>query len=81
MPLNEFFQRDRHLLLYGAGVVNMARDVEQLCARVSLSAKPEKPRASTTADGGRHRYSLHIGNSCWAAEHTFNTAADSEADV
>lgn len=43
MPLNEFFQGDRHLLLHGAGVVNMARDVEQLCAGVSLSAKPEKP--------------------------------------
>lgn len=39
VPLYEVFQRDRHLLLYSAGVVNMPRDVEELCARVSLSAK------------------------------------------
>lgn len=71
MPLDEVFQRDRHLLLYGAGVVNMARDVEELCSRVSLSAEAQKPRAASTTDGGRHGYSLHIGNRCWATEHTF----------
>ncbi len=75
VPLNEVFHRDRHLLLYSAGVVDMAGDVKELCARVSLSAKAQKPRASTTADGGRHGYSLHIGNSCWATEHTFKMAA------
>lgn len=71
MPLYEFFQRNRHLLLNSAGVVNMAGDVEQLCARVPLSAKTQKPRASTTTDGRCHRYSLHIGNSCGTTKHTF----------
>ena len=71
MPLDEFFQGDRHLLLYGAGGVNVARDVEELCARVSLSAKAKKPWASTTTDSGRHGNCLHIGNSRWATEHTF----------
>lgn len=70
MPLNEVFQRNRHLLLHGAGVVNMARDVEELCPRVSLSAKAHKPRASTATDGGCHGYRLHVGNSCRATKHT-----------
>lgn len=74
MPLDEVFQRDGHLLLYGAGVVHMARDVEELCARVSLSAEAQKPRASTTTDSGRYGYSLHIGNSCWTTKHTFKIA-------
>lgn len=76
VPLNEVFQRDGHLLLYGAGVVNVARDVEELCARVSLSAKAQKPRAATTTDGGRHSYGLHIGNGCWATKHTFKIEAE-----
>lgn len=70
MPLDEVFQRDRHLLLYSARVVNMARDVEELCARVSLSAKAQKPCASTATDGGCHGDGLHIGNSCRATKHT-----------
>lgn len=80
MPLYEVFQRDRHLLLYGAGVVNMAGDVKELCAGVSLSAKAQKPRASTTTDGGRHRYSLHIGNGCRATKHTLKIEDKSEVD-
>lgn len=71
MPLYEFFQRNRHLLLNSAGVVNMAGDVEQLCARVPLSSKTKKPRASTTTDSRCHRHSLHIGNSCRTTKHTF----------
>lgn len=80
VPLYEVFQRDRHLLLYGAGVVNMAGDVKELCAGVSLSAKAQKPRASTTTDGGRHRYSLHIGNGCRATKHTLKIEDKSEVD-
>ena len=76
MPLDEVLQRDGHLLLYGAGVVNMARDVEELCAGVSLSAKAQKPRAATATDGGRHGYGLHVGDSCWATKHTFETAEE-----
>lgn len=57
-------------------MINMARDVEELCAGVSLSAKAQKPRASTPTDGGRHCYSLHIGDRCWAAKHTFKKAAE-----
>lgn len=75
VPLNKVFQGDGHLLFYSAGVVNMARDVEELCARVSLSSKALKPCASTTTDGGRHGYCLHIGNSCRATKDTFKTTA------
>lgn len=81
MPLDEVFQRDRHLLLYGTGVVNMAGDVEELCAGVSLSAKAQKPRAAATTDGGRHGNRLHIGNSCWATKHTFKRAAVVRKDI
>lgn len=43
MPLDEIFHRDGHLLFYGAGGVDMAGDVEELRARVSLSAKAYEP--------------------------------------
>lgn len=76
VPLDEVFQRDGHLLFYSAGVVYMARDVEELCARVSLPAEAQEPRATTTTDGGCHGYGLHIGNSCWATKHTFKTAEE-----
>lgn len=74
MSLDEVFQGDGHLLFYSAGVVNMARDVEELCARVPLSTKTQKPRASAATDCGGHRHSLHIGNSCWTTKHTFMIA-------
>lgn len=76
MPLDEVFQRDRHLLFYSAGGVNVARDIEKLCAGVPLPAKAQKPRASAATDGGRHGYSLHIGNSCRATKHTLEKAAE-----
>lgn len=71
VSLNELLQRDGHLLLHSAGVVDMTRDVEQFSSRVSLSAEACKPGSSTTTDGRRHRHRLHVSNSRWATEDTF----------
>lgn len=54
MSLYEVFQRDGHLLLNSAGVVDVTGDVEELCTRVSFSAKAHKPGATTTTDRRGH---------------------------
>lgn len=72
MPFNELFQGNGHLFFHRAGVVDMARNVEELRARVSLSAETQKPRAATTADGWCHSYCLNVGNGCWTAKHACN---------
>jgi len=50
VQLDQFLQRDRHFLLDCAGGVDVARDVEQLCSGIALTAKGEKPGSSTAAD-------------------------------
>lgn len=80
VPLDEVLERDGHLFLHGAGGVDMAGDVEEFCARVSLSAKTQEPRAAPTANSGRHGYSLHVSNGCRAAKHTCMRTKQSERD-
>ena len=43
MPLDQLAQRDAHLLFHIAGLVHMARDAEQLGARVVGLAEPGEP--------------------------------------
>lgn len=71
VSLNELLQRDGHLLLHGAGVVDVTRDVKQFCAGVSLPTEASEPRTSPPTDGGRHGHRLHVGNGRRATEHTF----------
>lgn len=81
MSLYEIFQRDGHLLLYCARVVNMARDVKELGAGVPLSPEAQEPRAAATTDGGCNRHSLHIGNRCGATEHSFETEGERQVNT
>ena len=70
VPLDEFFERDGHLLLHRARGVDVAGDVEELGARVPLPAKAQEPRAPASADGRRHGDGLHICNGCRASKDT-----------
>ena len=51
MFLDQRLERDGHGLLNSAGVVDIARDVEELGARVALAAEAGKPRPSPPTDG------------------------------
>lgn len=79
MSLDEIFQRDGHLLLHCARVVDMAGDVEELGARVPLSAEAQEPRAAATADGGRDGHGLHVGDRRGAAKHSFEAEGEGQA--
>jgi hypothetical protein len=61
--VNQLTQRDGHLLLNSAGVVDMARDTEQLGTLVSLTAEASKPASSSSADSRGNSNSLDVGNS------------------
>ena len=70
MSLDEFFERDGHLLFHRAGGVDVAGDVEELGARVPLPAEAQEPRAPASADRRRHGDGLHIGNGSRATKNT-----------
>merc|ERR1719447_690360 len=70
VALDQLLQGDAHLLLHCAGVVNVARDVEQLGAGVPGAAHAGEPVSSPPADGGSHGDSLDVGHSGGAAEDT-----------
>ena len=50
-PPRVSLERDRHLLLHGTRVVDVAGDVEELGARVARTAEAGEPGAAATADG------------------------------
>merc|ERR1719150_556378 len=52
VALDQLLQGDAHLLLHRAGVVHVARDVEQLGAGVPGAAHAGEPVSSPPADGG-----------------------------
>merc|ERR1719447_277252 len=70
VALDQLLQGDAHLLLHRAGVVHVARDVEQLGAGVPGAAHAGEPVSSPPADGGSHGDSLDVGDSGGAAEDT-----------
>lgn len=59
----------------------MAGDVEELGARVPLSAEAQEPRATATTDGGRNRHSLHVGDRRGATKHSFDAEGVRQAQV
>merc|ERR1719462_357237 len=54
VALDQLLQGDAHLLLHRAGVVHVARDVEQLGAGVPGAAHAGEPVSSPPADGRSH---------------------------
>lgn len=68
--VNQLTQGNRHLLLDGDGVVDMARDTEELGALVSLTAKAGEPASSSAADGRGDGDSLDVGDGGGASEKT-----------
>lgn len=77
MSLNKFLQGYGHFFFHRAGGVHMARNVEELCARVSLASKTKKPSAAATADGRRHGHRLDVCNRRWTPEHTCDMSESS----
>merc|ERR1719193_768434 len=70
VALDQLLKGDAHLLLHRAGVVHVARDVEQLGAGVPGAAHAGEPVSSPPADGGGHGDSLDVGHSGGTAEDT-----------
>lgn len=70
MLLNQLTERDRHLLLDCAGVVDVTRDTEQLGSGVTGTAKASEPGTTATQDGGGDGNGLDVGDSGGAAEKT-----------
>merc|ERR1719195_2111452 len=70
VALDQLLEGDAHLLLHRAGVVHVARDVEQLGAGVPGAAHAGEPVSSPPADGGGHGDSLDVGHSGGTAEDT-----------
>mmetsp|Transcript_35491 Transcript_35491/g.114080 ORF Transcript_35491/g.114080 Transcript_35491/m.114080 type:complete len:280 (+) Transcript_35491:273-1112(+) len=60
--LQQLLERDGHLLLDRAGVVDVARDAKQLCARVVLPPEGREPVGAAPHDRRRHRDRLHVSN-------------------
>ena len=70
MLVNEFTERNGHLLLDGAWVVHVAGDTEELGALITLAAETCEPVSSASANGGRHSDGLDIGDGGGASEKT-----------
>jgi hypothetical protein len=68
--LDKLAERNRHLLLDSARVVDHPRDTEELGALVSLTAKAGKPASSSSADGRGDSDRLDVGNGRRASEKT-----------
>merc|ERR1719273_2260087 len=70
VSLYQLLQGDAHLLLHGAGVVHVARDVEKLGAGVTSAAHASKPITTPPADGRSNSNSFNIGDSGGAAKNS-----------
>jgi hypothetical protein len=68
--VNELAERDRHLLLDGARVVDVTRDTEKLGASVTLATELVEPVGTTANDCRGDSDGLDVGNSGRASENT-----------
>lgn len=68
--LNQVSKRDGHLLLNGGGVVDVARDTEELRALVPLTTETSEPVTTTTTNCRGNRHRLDVGDGRGAAEKT-----------
>src|SRR5665213_3535783 len=65
--LDQFAQRNAHLVFHIAGLVHMARNAEDLGAGIVGPANAGKPISAAAQDGGRDRDAFHIIDSGGAA--------------
>ena len=65
--LDQVLERDGHLFLHRARLVDVTRDAEELCARVVLATKRGEPIGAPSKDGGSDRDGLHVRDGRWAA--------------
>jgi hypothetical protein len=70
VTVNQLAERNRHLLLDGAGVVDMTGDGEKLGTGVALATEAGEPVASSSANGGSNSNGLDVGNGRRASEKT-----------
>jgi hypothetical protein len=68
--VDELTERNRHLLLDGTGVVDVARNGKELGTLVALTAEACEPATSTTADGGCDSDGLDVGDGGRTSEQT-----------
>jgi hypothetical protein len=68
--VNKLTERDGHLLLDGARVVDVTRDTEELGASVTLTAELVEPVGTTADDRRGDSDSLDVGDSGRASEYT-----------
>lgn len=66
--LDQLAQRDRHLLLDRARVVDVSRDAEELRALVSFPPEPGEPLGPPAGDGRAHGHRLDVGHGRRAPE-------------
>ena len=67
MFIKQIAQADRHRFFDDAGIVDMARDAEQLGSRVVGAAKASKPIGAAPQDGGHNCDGFDIVHGCGAA--------------
>jgi hypothetical protein len=68
--VDELAERDGHLLLDGGGVVDVARDTEELGTGVTLATERVEPTSTATDDGGGDSDGLDVGDGGRATEDT-----------
>lgn len=68
--LDQLLQRDRHLFLNCAWVVDVSGDTEELGTRVALATELVEPVGTTTDDGWCDGDGLDVGDCRWATEKT-----------
>jgi hypothetical protein len=68
--LDQLAERDGHLLLNSARVVNVARDTEKLGARVTLTTEAVEPFTTSSNDGWCHSDGLNVCDCAGASKET-----------
>lgn len=70
MAFDQLTERDGHLFLDGAWVVDVARDTEELGSCVALPSETGKPATTSAHDCWHHGDCLDVGDSTGASEKT-----------
>jgi len=68
MFLDKILQRDAHLVLDHARVINMSTDAEELRALIAFPTKAREPTCTSPTNRWRDGNSLHVCDRRWAAE-------------
>lgn len=70
MAFDQLLERDGHLFLDGARVVDVTADVEELGSGVALATKASEPVAAAATNGWCDGHCLDVGDGGWTAEET-----------